>query len=370
VIIPTYERREFVHTAVAGVLAQSYRAFELIVVDDGSTDGTAEELAPLSDRLRYIRQENRGTAAARNTGLAAAEGEIVAFLDSDDRWLPSHLEVITAILDRHPTAVLAGTCPGFLAEGREEPERAMLVRPLPRLLIANDVGYISSVAVRRSAVASAGGFGEGLEPGEYTDFVTRLALLGPFAMLRRRTVVPRATQGSLIDRGRSSGRYLDVLCDISTRAAEATRGGPDGERAEGARRFFDALSALNAGREGEAAEALREACRRYPELSSEPVLVGRQVINALPGERSETLAAIARLWPDQRSDTAGALRTYALAAAVRAGRGREATRLLRTLRPADARLIVERRGEAAAVVRRSLANLLHRGRESTLLVAR
>jgi hypothetical protein len=367
VIIPTFERRELVQRAVAGVLAQSYRDFELIVVDDGSTDGTAEALAPLGDALRVLRQENHGTAAARNAGLAVARGEIVAFLDSDDRWLEDHLEAVVGILDRHPAAVLAGTSPGFLAAGRDEPGRARLVHALPRLLIANDVGYVSSVAVRRSALARVGGFGEGLEPAEYTDFVMRLALEGPFALLRRRTVVPQATTGSLLDRGRASGRYLEVLVGIAHRTAAATRGLPVGERAAGAARFFDALGALNAGRKEDAREALREACSRFPELSREPVLVGRQLLNAMPGGRLAVFSTVAGLWPEPRSDTAVALRGYAVAFALRAGRPREAGRQLRSLRPRDARLVLTRRRELAGVARRSVAGLAHRGRESSLL---
>lgn len=366
-IIPTFQRREFVRRAVASVLTQSYRDFELIVVDDGSTDGTREALAPFADRLRYIRQENRGTAAARNAGLAVAEGEIVAFLDSDDRWLPHHLDVLIEIFGRHPSAVLAGTCPGFLTAGDDEPGDAELLDPLPRLLIANDIGYVSCVGVRRSAIAEVGGFSEGFEPAEYTDLVLRLALLGPFALLRSRTVVIQATRGSMLDRGRRDGRYLRALSESARRTAEATRGHPMGERTEGAHRFFDALQALNDRRIDDAREAVRDACHRFPELSSEPVLVGRQLLNAMPGDRLTVLATMAELWPEPRSDTAVALRTYALAGAIRAGHAREAARLLRSLRPRDALLVIRRRREVRAVVRRSVSRLTHRGRESATM---
>lgn len=374
VIIPTFQRRELVRRAVASVLTQSYRDFELIVVDDGSTDGTDEALAPLSDPLRYVWQENRGTAAARNAGLALARGEIVAFLDSDDRWLHHHLDVLVETFDRHPSAVLVGTCPGFLAAGRDEPREAKLVHALPRLLIANDVGYVSCVGVRRSAIAAAGGFSEGLEPAEYTDLVLRLALLGPFALVRRRTVVIQATRGSLLDRGRRRGKYLRALAESARSIAEATRSHPVGERAEGAHRFFDALQALNAGRIDDAREAVREACRRFPELSREPVLVGRQLLNAMPGdrpaERLTVFTTMAELWPEPRSDTAVALRTYAFAHAVRAGHAREAARLLRSLRPRDALLVVRRRRDVRGIVRRSVSTLAHRGRESAAVPER
>ena len=364
VIIPTFQRREFVRRAVASVLTQSYRDFELIVVDDGSIDGTREALKPFSDRLRYVWHENRGPAAARNAGLAVATGEIVAFLDSDDRWLSHHLDVLVKTFGLHPAAVLVGTCPGFLTAGRDEPRAAQLVHPLPQLLIANDIGYVSCVGVRRSAVDAVGGFSEGLEPAEYNDLVLRLALLGPFALVRRRTVVIQATRGSLLDRGRRRGQYLQALAESARRTAEATRGQRVAERAEGAHRFFDALQALDAGRTDDAREALDDACRRFPELSSEPVLVGRQLLNAMPGDRLTVFAAMAQLWPEPRSDTAVALRAYALAHAVRAGHAREAARLLRSLRPRDALLVIRRHRDVRGIVRRSVSALTHRGRES------
>jgi glycosyltransferase involved in cell wall biosynthesis len=120
VIVPTYQRRESVQRAVRSVLAQTFRDFELIVVDDGSRDGTRASLAALGDSITYIWQENRGVSAARNAGLERARGELVAFLDSDDRWLPEHLTVMVALLRRHPEAVLASSsrAGGALPVGR------------------------------------------------------------------------------------------------------------------------------------------------------------------------------------------------------------------------------------------------------------
>jgi glycosyltransferase involved in cell wall biosynthesis len=84
VIIPTFERGWCLREAVDSALAQEFANFELIVVDDGSTDGTAELLEAYRPKVRLLRQENRGVSAARNRGIAAARGELIAFLDSDD----------------------------------------------------------------------------------------------------------------------------------------------------------------------------------------------------------------------------------------------------------------------------------------------
>jgi hypothetical protein len=102
IVMPTYNRRDTILRSVASVRAQSFADWELLVVDDGSTDGTADVLQGIDSRLRLIRQDNRGVAGARNTGLAAARGSLIAFLDSDDEWTPHHLGVATAFFADHP----------------------------------------------------------------------------------------------------------------------------------------------------------------------------------------------------------------------------------------------------------------------------
>ena len=108
VIIPTYNRRTYVQEAIDSVLAQTYPDYEIIVIDDGSTDGTDQVLhARYGDRIRYVWQENQGESAARNRGIALARGEYIALLDSDDLWLPDKLAKQIPFLDSHPGAVLA-----------------------------------------------------------------------------------------------------------------------------------------------------------------------------------------------------------------------------------------------------------------------
>jgi len=102
VIIPAYNHARYLAEAIDSVLAQTYAPLEIIVVDDGSTDGTPAVAASYGDRIRYIRQENAGVGAARNNGIAAARGEYLAFLDSDDIWLPEKLEREIALFDADP----------------------------------------------------------------------------------------------------------------------------------------------------------------------------------------------------------------------------------------------------------------------------
>ena len=94
IITPTFNRAKYIVTAIESVLAQRFENFELIIVDDGSTDESASLIAPFAavdKRVRYIHQENKGRSVARNVGIDIAKGKYVCFLDSDDFWLPNHL---------------------------------------------------------------------------------------------------------------------------------------------------------------------------------------------------------------------------------------------------------------------------------------
>ena len=102
VVIPTYNYARFLPRALDSVLAQTWRDYEIIVVDDGSTDGTPEVAQAYGERIRYLRKENGGAATARNAGILAARGELLAFLDADDAWVPEKLARQVAYLDRHP----------------------------------------------------------------------------------------------------------------------------------------------------------------------------------------------------------------------------------------------------------------------------
>jgi glycosyltransferase involved in cell wall biosynthesis len=102
VIIPVYNGEAFLAESVESIRRQDYQPLEIIIVDDGSTDGTAELAASLGKDIRYVYQRNRGPSAARNTGLAMARGEVIAFLDADDYWPPNKLQIQLARLNDNP----------------------------------------------------------------------------------------------------------------------------------------------------------------------------------------------------------------------------------------------------------------------------
>ena len=342
VIIPTYQRRELVKRAVASVLAQSYRDFELIVIDDGSTDGTDEALAPLGDSIRYQWQPNRGVSAARNAGVRLARGSIVAFLDSDNRWLPEHLGVLMRVFAEHPHAVLA------VSAWRPRPDGAVTVRlmePFPWLLIRNCVGPLSGAALRRAAFLAVGGFDERLHLAEDYDLWLRLAARGGrFARVSRRTRLKGVTEGSLMQ-GRSQDDYVGALersterliGELESLGCEHTPDLIAGAR--GRQDFLRALRALRVRDEDAVHGSLGSACRLLPQLSDAGHAVFNQLRFNLPvgpearARLRRDLAALANAWPAQHGSTPNYLLARATLLAVGERRPLAAARLLATLSP-------------------------------------
>jgi len=179
VIIPTYNRAHLVGRAIRSVLNQTYQDFEIIVVDDGSTDNTEEVVKSFNDpRIRYIRHEkNRGGSAARNTGIRAARGEYIAFLDSDDEWLPTKLEKQIELLETAPAigAVYSGYV--VIQEGRPlelyRPKRAGNL--YPDLLIYNFTGPCSTYVIRRECLKAVGYFDVNLPSHQDYDLWIRIS---------------------------------------------------------------------------------------------------------------------------------------------------------------------------------------------------
>ena len=102
IILPTFNRGDVIRRAIDSVLAQSFTDWELVIIDDGSSDGTADAVSGIDPRIVVVRQQNSGVYVARNTGLSNARGRLITFLDSDDDWTPYYLELAVGFLDRHP----------------------------------------------------------------------------------------------------------------------------------------------------------------------------------------------------------------------------------------------------------------------------
>jgi glycosyltransferase involved in cell wall biosynthesis len=186
-LIPTYNYGRFVTQAVESALAQTYRQIEIIVVDDGSSDDTRERLAPYSERIRYIYQDNQSVAAARNTGIQAARGNLIAFLDADDLWHPHKLELQMRYLADHPSVRLLAV--DRLADGAQHwPCLQDLTHPPARPITVEELVLRphfapSGVLVRKECFATVGFFDSSLRNAEDYDMWIRIACRFPVVKL-------------------------------------------------------------------------------------------------------------------------------------------------------------------------------------------
>jgi glycosyltransferase involved in cell wall biosynthesis len=187
VVIPTYNYGRYVVDAVESVLAQTYADYEIIVVDDGSTDDTSSRLEPFRDRLRYLRQENQGLSAARNRGIAAARGELIGLLDSDDRWHPRFLEFMAPCFENDPNLALLGSSSIFSAECRwvETLESELNVSDLSveSFLTTHPIAP-SAAMFRRDVLDTVGLFDITLRSVEDRDLWIRIAMVARAAHLK------------------------------------------------------------------------------------------------------------------------------------------------------------------------------------------
>ncbi len=190
ILVPAYNVEHYVQEALDSALAQEGVAVEVVVIDDGSTDGTARILdayaASHPDTIVLVRQDNRGLAGARNTGLAHARGEFVGLLDADDSWSPHHALRCVELLDADPSVGVV-TTDSYLLEEREPTDRRYYadhlgiefppaVRQLPTIAERNFV-FVGAV-VRRALLRKHGGFDEALRRAEDYDLWCRLLLAG------------------------------------------------------------------------------------------------------------------------------------------------------------------------------------------------
>jgi glycosyltransferase involved in cell wall biosynthesis len=196
VVIPAYNAERFIGEAIESVLTQTYGPVELIVVDDGSTDATAE-VASSYPEARVIRQENTGPSAARNRGFEASVGELIAFHDSDDAMTPDKLEIQVSHLLASPEAMIVvgeqklivepGAELPFWAEGTKVP---VVLPPRPPGLSDEPLVHPMTMVLRREVFGLVGGFDEDMRPAEDLDWMLRASEAG-VEIARLRDVVLR-----------------------------------------------------------------------------------------------------------------------------------------------------------------------------------
>lgn len=210
VIIPTFNRDWCLRDAIDSVLAQTFIDFELIVVDDGSTDRTLEILSEYGNRLRRIHQINRGVSAARNCGIGVSTGRLIAFLDSDDLWLPEKLAVQTAFFELNRSALICQTEELWIRNGmrvnprkRHRKPSGLIFEPSLTLCLVSP----SAVMVRRELFNEVGLFDEQLPACEDYDLWLRVSCRIPIHLIDKELTVKRGGHRDQLSRQDSLDKY-------------------------------------------------------------------------------------------------------------------------------------------------------------------
>ena len=225
VVIPTYNRAHYLGEAIESVLRQSYGNLELFVVDDGSTDHTPDIVAGFGDRVRFVRQENRGTGAARNAGISRAAGQFLAFLDDDDVWADGKLACQLQAFEAAPeTDAVYGHMEQFVTPELDDDKRARFRHLAGRVIPAP---IAPSMLIRRPSFDRVGLFDESLPIGLEMDWYARLCDGGLKTVMLDAVLYRRRLHGSNVNLTRSNEQperllVLKRIIDRRRKAAART----------------------------------------------------------------------------------------------------------------------------------------------------
>jgi glycosyltransferase involved in cell wall biosynthesis len=273
VVIPCYNHAQYVGDAIDSVLRQTYGPVEIVVVDDGSTDRTGEAVAAFGDRVRYIRQANRGLSAARNTGIAAARGEYIGVLDADDLYEPDYLATLAGMLDLDTGAdAVYGGFRFVDVANNPLPQVGMMVVPPEQLYgVLMDGNFLmpESILVRRGCYQSVGPFDEALRACEDWDMWIRIArdhrVVGTRHIVSRHRVLPGSMSS---DPQRMYDNRMAVLARIFGAAGEGIWS-PERRRAYGRGYVATAIEYLQYRDPERAYQFLRQAFVIDPPVARE-----------------------------------------------------------------------------------------------------
>jgi len=235
VIIPTYNRGWILREAIDSVLAQDYTDYELIVVDDGSTDDTRQILSSYGRDIIVLRQPNQGVSAARNRGIGDSRAQLVAFLDSDDLWLPQKLIRQVAFFQSNPDAQICQTEENWVRNGvvvnpkkRHQKLSGMIFEPSLALCLVSP----SAVIIRKSLFDTVGLFDENLPACEDYDLWLRVSCRYPVFLIDEPLIIKRGGHADQLSKAAGLDKYRiqsltkivksGQLCESQTRAAVQT----------------------------------------------------------------------------------------------------------------------------------------------------
>lgn len=219
VILPTYNYAQFLPESVGSILLQTYKSYEILVVDDGSTDNTKEVLSPFMQKIKYIKlEQNRGLPIARNIGIQSAQGKYIAFLDADDLWLPEKLQTDVNYFDQHPEVSMVYSRhinideKGYTLSSNRK-KRLPSGNIFIQLFSEQNFIISSSVVVRRDVFATTGLFDERLFNCQDWDMWLRIAFYFKVAGINKPLVKYRHNPRSLSKNRDNVLKYQKLVID-------------------------------------------------------------------------------------------------------------------------------------------------------------
>lgn len=210
VIIPVYNGQDHIEEAIFSVKAQTYTDWELIIIDDGSSDRTADILSLYKDdpKIKIFRQKNAGVSAARNKGIELSSGKYIAFLDSDDVWLNNHLSVMAELIESFPNAGLYGSFTKLELVNGKQVSECSYFKDRPETVFVEDFYHeynidksakmftMISTCISMEAAKKTGGFPTGCKIGEDLELTLKIAAYYPFVLTKRVTAVYRKSNST------------------------------------------------------------------------------------------------------------------------------------------------------------------------------
>jgi glycosyltransferase involved in cell wall biosynthesis len=224
VVVPVYNGEKTISQTIKSIQQQTFFNFEIVVINDGSTDSTLEELVHLREpRMKVLSYENGGLPIARNRGIANASGDFVTFIDADDLWTPDKLELQLAVLQQHPEADAVYSWTLYLNEEgtafHQGDKLHFQGNVLPQLLLSNFIASGSNIMIRKQAIASVGYFDPTLRSCEDWDYWLRLAAHCSFAVVPKYQIIYRQSTTAMSSKVEVMEKHLLIVHERGFRLA-------------------------------------------------------------------------------------------------------------------------------------------------------
>lgn len=224
VIIPAYNAQRTILETIQSLQQQTFSDFEIVVINDGSTDGTVELLKQIAEpRLKVFSYENGGLPVARNRGIDRATGDYITFIDADDLWTPDKLESQLTALQQNPQAGVAYSWTAFI---NEKSEVLYAWEPIyyqgnvyPQLLVKNFISSGSNILVRREFIEAAGRFDPTLKSAEDWDYYIRLAAACQFVLVPQYQILYRRSSQSMTSKVDVMEKYILTVIETAYQQA-------------------------------------------------------------------------------------------------------------------------------------------------------